>query len=155
MDKHDKLAYEKRRGKLKGKITIIEHRDEGDVTVYKGTNLITNDGLQWFIDRAVSDSPNVISHVAIGDDTTTPDVTDTALNNEVFRKAISSLVSANNIMKTELFVSATEALFTWKEIGMLNAVSAGVLVNHLLLDYIHTAVDVTVILEITSNDDGV
>ena len=130
--------------KLTGKITI-RNRMTGEV-LYTKENIITDNGLALIADRLEGNGVNYLTHFAIGDDTTPVSAGDTALGNELFRKAFDSTSSTGNVFSASCLVDVTEALFVWKEVGFLNASSGGVLFSHLNIDYDHPSQAVNVIM---------
>lgn len=63
----------------------------------------------------------VITHIAIGDGTTVPSGGETALYNEVARKAISghgTVVGASNVAYFDIFLAAAEGPYTIREAGL-------------------------------------
>ncbi|MFS2326567.1 phage tail protein [Brucella sp. H1_1004] len=63
----------------------------------------------------------VITHIAIGDGTTIPSGGETALYNEIARKAISghgTVVGASNVAYFDIFLAASEGPYTIREAGL-------------------------------------
>ncbi|MCX2696396.1 phage tail-collar fiber domain-containing protein [Ochrobactrum chromiisoli] len=63
----------------------------------------------------------VITHIAIGDGTTVPSGGETALYNEIARKAISghgTVVGASNVAYFDIFLAAAEGPYTIREAGL-------------------------------------
>lgn len=63
----------------------------------------------------------VITHIAIGDGTTVPSGGETALYNEIVRKAISghgTVVGASNVAYFDIFLAAAEGPYTIREAGL-------------------------------------
>lgn len=60
----------------------------------------------------------IISHTALGNDSTPPTVSDATLGNEVYRKGISNAYSLDNVAYLETFFSMTETNGTYEEYGM-------------------------------------
>lgn len=95
--------------------------------------MITNDGLDLLRDWLHGDAVNAPSHMAVGSGATPPVATDTTLETEVLRKAISSK-SKGTTGKVTLQLDLTTAEAngsTLTEIGTLNAASLGDLLNRL------------------------
>ena len=84
------------------------------------------------------DSDAVPSHVAMGTGTTAADVTDTAMETELFRKAIDSRTKPGtaSVMFQGTLSSAEGNGTTFTEVGAFNAASGVTMVNHL----IHTGI---------------
>lgn len=67
----------------------------------------------------------VITHIAIGDGTTVPSGGETALYNEIARKAISghgTVVGASNVAYFDIFLAAAEGPYTIREAGLYDNV---------------------------------
>lgn len=135
---------------------IIKEKTEkfkGFVEIYNNTtkelmsiNNIVCDGFYTLLaDRMINDSVSAISYFAIGDSTTPVSTTDTAINNETFRKAVTNKSSPGSTITIATEIYGNEALGTWKEIGLLNASTSGTLTNHTNIDYTHTAGDILTI----------
>jgi hypothetical protein len=129
---------------LKGKLTI-KNALTGAV-LYEKYNIITDNGLALVADRLEGNGVPALSHFAIGTSTTPVAITDTTLGAEAFRKAFDSTSSPASVFQAACLVDTTEALFVWKEFGILNAASGGVLFSHLSIDYDHPTQAVNVIL---------
>lgn len=84
------------------------------------------------------DSDAVPSHIAIGTGTTAVTVSDTAMETELFRKAIDSKTKPNliSVMFQGTLSSAEGNGTTFTEVGVFNAASGVTMVNHL----IHTGI---------------
>ena len=95
------------------------------------TSLITNNGLnaavrQW---RNVGSTTNM-THLAVGSGTTTPAVTDTAMQTEIVRVAPDTKTASDNVITLEHYYGTTEGNGTIAEVGVLSASSGGVLHMH-------------------------
>jgi hypothetical protein len=100
-------------------------------------NLTTTAGREWLCQILCNTSPrvnNYITHFAIGDDTTPAAEGNTALGNEVFRKAVSSWAEDGATANISVFIAANEANFEWEEWGhFVDATStagSGVMFSH-------------------------
>lgn len=80
----------------------------------------------------------IINYGALGTGTTTPAIGDTTLQVEEYRKQISSLSSASNVVFVTVFYSATEVEGTFYEHAFFSdasgTIDTGVLVNRVLID---------------------
>ena len=66
------------------------------------------------------------THMAVGDDATTPTVGDTALGNELTRKAVQEVTQGTSDVIVSLFLNSTESNGnSLKEVGMFDAAAAG------------------------------
>lgn len=60
-----------------------------------------------------------VTHLAVGDDGTSPDVSDTTLTNEVFRKQVSDYSQINETLTASTFIDSDEANgSTLREVGL-------------------------------------
>jgi len=103
--------------------------------------MITNSGLNLTRDLLNGDAVNAPSHIAIGTGTTSPLATDTALEAEVLRKAISakSKPSTGQVL-FEIEVGTTEANgYDLTEVGLFNDSTAGTMVSRV----VHPAISKT------------
>jgi len=125
--------------RLKTEITIY-NKTKGRVE-YRTENLITTLGKELYADRLINDSITAIDYFAVGDDSTTHDATSTALNNEVFRKQLSTKSSPGNIAQYNVTVLGSEAVFVWREIGLFNDPTTGTMTNVANINYNHAAGD--------------
>lgn len=114
--------------KLKGRLQIQlfdefgKLKDERDID-----NLVVQVGKNFIASRAIANTANVMSHMAVGTNTTTPNSTDTALNQEIARVALSSLTTAANVITHVATFAAGTGTGAITEAGILNAATAGTL----------------------------
>jgi len=103
----------------------------------RARNLITAAGLAFIASRMVGVTPDIMSHMAVGTGTTAAAIGNTTLETELARVALTSddLVTTNQTDDSVEYV-ATFAAGTGTgaltEAGILNAASAGVLLNRLV-----------------------
>jgi len=139
----------------------MEFKDEinvkGHLKIYKNgnlivdkDNLIVNTGLTLIASRLNSNTNNIISHLAIGNDNTTPSKTQTTLISEQFRKAITSTTYSGWVVTFITNIDYNEANFVWKELGLFNASSSGIMLNRVVVNFTKTVNDyATVEFDIT------
>lgn len=130
MIKNDKMKT------WKGKIVLTNH-STGEKKIFH--NIVTNKFYELVADFMAGTPPNKMSHTALGDGTATALITDTTLSNELFRKAITSSSTISDQMHLQTTITGTEAIFTWKELGVFNAASVGDMTNRANIDYTHNA----------------
>jgi uncharacterized 2Fe-2S/4Fe-4S cluster protein (DUF4445 family) len=128
--------------KYKGWV-IITNKNTNESVRYE--NIVTNKFYEMVADFMAGSSPDKMSHIAIGIGTTAVAVTQTALVNESFRKAITTTATPDSQIHLQTEITGAEALFVWKEIGIFNAASAGDMTNRVLVDYTHNAGEAIVI----------
>lgn len=74
------------------------------------------------------------SHLAVGDDDTTPQSSNVSLNNEVGRFAVTETEDRSNSIWTRTFVDTSQANGnTLKEVGLITESSGGTLLNHSIM----------------------
>lgn len=107
-------------------------------------NLLTNQlfsGLLKYLNQS-SDTPGVadlnVTHIAVGLGSTTPVVTDTALANELFRKAVTTRTRAPRSFKALMVLAESEGNGALKEIGVFanatGSAGSGTLLSRVLID---------------------
>jgi len=99
-----------------------------------------------------------VTHTALGDSPTAPSIADTLLGNEVYRKALSSGTSLNNISYLETFFTAAEVSGTFQEyanfIDGTGSVDTGQLFNRFTQAVVKSAVEtLNVSSQITITDN--
>ena len=118
----------------KGKIIITNH-STGKKDIF--FNIVTNKFYEMVADFMAGTSPDKMSHIAFGDNTTTAAITDTTLGNELFRKVITTTATSGDQIHLQLDIIGTEAVFVWKEIGVFNDSVAGDMTNRANINYTH------------------
>jgi len=133
---------------IKGKLTIFNiTKNKVDLVI---NNLVVNTGLSLIADRLNSNSINYLTHLAIGDDPTVASASDVILFNERYREIFTTTSTPGNVFRAETTLDGSEAVFTWREMGIFNDPTTGVLFNRVNPNYDHTTGDtVNVIFEIT------
>ncbi len=95
------------------------------------TSLITNNGLNAAVSQWLNvGSTTNMTHLSVGSGTTTPAVTDTAMQTEIVRVAPDTKTASDNIITLEHYYGTTEGNGTIAEVGVLSASSGGVLHMH-------------------------
>ena len=90
-----------------------------DKLIYKGENLVTQTGLNYQAGLFVGEVPaDVPIHLAMGTGANKALITDTKLQAEGFRKAISSKTRQDNQVRVRTFLLAIEANGEWTEFGL-------------------------------------
>ena len=111
---------------------------KGTLQIYKNgellqevPNLIVTSGKVWAANMLTAGTGTVMSHMAVGSNSTTPTLTDTTLNTEITRVTLQTAggsVSGSTITFTAVF-GAGIGTGTWAEAGVFNAASAGTMFN--------------------------
>lgn len=94
--------------------------------------------------------PARITYAAVGTDATAPDVTDTTLGTEFYRKTIAGASNASNILTVDAFFDETEGNATLNEAGLFGDGSAsqatatadtGILYSHVAISETKTSAE--------------
>lgn len=95
------------------------------------TSLITNNGLNAAVSQWLNvGSTTNMTHLAVGSGTTTPAVTDSAMQTEIVRVAPDTKTASDNVITLEHYYGTTEGNGTIAEVGVLSQASGGVLHMH-------------------------
>lgn len=112
--------------KIKGMVTLVLKDSNGHTKEQRTIpNLVVNAGLAHIASRLASDTPTIMSHMAVGTSATAAGAGDTTLGTEVGRVALSSTnVVTNTVTYTGMFGAGvgTGALV---EAGIFNDVTTG------------------------------
>ena len=95
--------------KLQGRVGIVLKDKDGNVIQEQTTeNLVVNDGLNFICSRMEGTSQNVMSHMAVGTDSTAVAAGDTTLGTELARVSLdSTTVSTNTIEYVASYAAGT------------------------------------------------
>jgi hypothetical protein len=109
-----------------GELEIVLRDSQGNIKeTIKAKNLVVSAGKTYLASRAVGTSSTIMSHMAIGTSTSTPQAADTSLGTEAGRVTLaSSSNSSNAITYTATFPAGT-GTGAITEAAVLNAASAG------------------------------
>ena len=109
-------------------------------------NLVVQVGRNYIAERMANADDSVMSHMATGEDNTTPASGDTALGTENGRVALdSTVVNANVVTYTATFPPGTST-GPIVEAGVLNASSAGIMLCRTTFDVVNKAAADTMII---------
>ena len=107
------------------KLIIVDMMTQ-KVTIKEYENLFTTVGKNSLFQRLAGDSSKgLITYGAVGTGLSTPSITDIKLNNEVFRKSISTLLVNNTLLIARLFLSTSEGNYYLKEFGLFGDNATG------------------------------
>ena len=131
---------------IKGSMIATLYKANGDVEVRRKDNIIVNAGFD-FICNSIGLSasrPGVMSYIAVGTGTTAAAVTQTSLVTETLRKAATYAHTAGTkvFTMTATFLPG-EATVAITEAGVLNAASAGTLMDRVVFSVINKGADDT------------
>lgn len=132
--------------KLHGALTLILQKKDGQVEVMKKDNLIVNVGFDFIADAIGKSAsrPAVMSHIALGTGTTAAAASQTALVTELTRLA----ATYAHTVGTKVFTftasfGAGVATGAITEAGVLNAASAGIMLDRVVFPVVNKGADDT------------
>lgn len=112
--------------KMKGELSINVFDANGNLkNSLHVPNLVVTTGKVYIASRMVANTTTIVSHMAIGQGTATPAVTDTTLGNEAGRVALDTLSSNTNTLTATATFPAGVGTGAITEAGIFNASSAG------------------------------
>lgn len=116
-----------------GQLDITITRADGSREVDQVKNLVVTTGRNHIANQLASQSEAGVSHMSIGEGTTTPVIGDTALETEVSRKAFTSKnqgtgADANKVVYLAEWAPG-EGTGAISEAGMFNSATAGVMLT--------------------------
>lgn len=88
-------------------------------------NLVVDAGLAYIASRMVGTASNVMSHMAVGDDGTSPAAGNTSLASELARAALTSSTAVANVVTFVASFGAGTGTGALEEAGIFNASSGG------------------------------
>ena len=95
------------------------------------TSLVTTLGLTALANQWTGlSSPTTMTHLAVGSGTTTPALSDTALQTEIVRVSPDTKSVSEGVITVEHYYGTTEGNGTIAEVGLLAASSGGILHVH-------------------------
>lgn len=118
--------------RLKGSFMGVLRKENGDTEVIRKDNLIVDSGFKLVADALclASSRPGVLSHIAVGTGTTATAANQTALMSEIARKAaVYSYNAATKVITLATTFNPGEATGAITEAGIVNAASAGIMLD--------------------------
>ena len=95
------------------------------------TSLVTTLGLTALANQWTGlSSPTTMTHLAVGSGTTTPALSDTALQTEIVRVSPDTKSVSEGVITAEHYYGTTEGNGTIAEVGLFSASSGGILHVH-------------------------
>ncbi len=105
--------------KIKGELTLnFRNVKTGKVRKYVYKNMVVTYGKNAIAQRLSGQSVGEITYCAVGTGTTAPALADTALQTELFRKAISVRSYSGNVSTFDTYFTTSEANGTLREAGL-------------------------------------
>ena len=112
--------------KVTGSVNVVVRGDDGAVKQdFTVPNLVVDAGLDYIASRMEGTSDSVMSHMAVGTDTTAADAGDTALGTESAREALTSTTVTDNAVAYVATFAAGTGTGALTEAAILNASSSG------------------------------
>lgn len=120
--------------RIDGEFTYWYINEQGERVSEEHTipNLVVDSGKAFLANRAIANTQNPISHVAIGSGTTPPAAAQTQLVAETARVALSTATSTNNVVNCAGTVPAGTGTGTVEEVALFNAASLGTMISRTL-----------------------
>jgi len=113
--------------KLTGRLSIKKYDKEGKVNYEKEVpNLVVTSGKEFIAQRLCNNDFDFMSHMAVGDDTSTAAVAQTALQNELARAAVSSATPSGVSATFNATFGANVGTGALVEAGIFNAAASAV-----------------------------
>lgn len=134
--------------KLRGDLKIVIKDKNGDVKVERNEkNLIVDTGLAFICSRMTDAADNVMSHMAVGSDSTTPAANDTDLGTILgSREALDSTAhNANTVTYVSSF-EAGEGTGAVAEAGIFNAAASGTMLCRTTFPVVNKGADDTMVI---------
>lgn len=126
--------------KLKGRLDIVVTSEDGVVKQEESVeNLVVTTGKNFVASRMAGTSSSVMSHMAIGTDSTAASAGDTSLGSESARVALTSTtVNNNDVVYVATFPAGTpSSAAAVTEAGIFNASSGGTMLCHTVFSVIN------------------
>lgn len=112
--------------KVKGELTITLKSQDGVVKKsIHVPNLVVAAGKDYIASRITSNTATVMSHMAIGDSSSSPQSTDTSLQSELGRSEFLSFAANNNTVTASANFEAGVATGSITEAGIFNSSTSG------------------------------
>lgn len=117
----------------KGRVDCVLTKANGQIEEWAVDNLVVTTGRNHIADQLSDQSEAALSHMAIGEGTTTQVIADTALESEISRKALTSKTQGSGTDANKVvFVgdwAAGEGTGAITEAGLFNSATAGTMVT--------------------------
>lgn len=114
-----------------GQVNIKLFDSEGNIKDERNIhNLVVTVGKNVIASRLVGTSTDIMTHMAIGTGTTTPDVSDTVLETEAGRVTLASGTATDNAVTYTATFTAGTGTGAITEAGLFNASSSGDMLAH-------------------------
>ena len=122
---------------VKGDLVITLTSQDNTTKTYYAKNLVTTAGKQWMIGRlSNTNPPPQMSHMGVGQGTTTQTVADTALQSQLARVTATQTLIGNQIQFSAGYPAGT-ATGIITEAGVFNSATAGTLFCRTVFDPVY------------------
>lgn len=124
--------------KYKGKVKII---NEATNEVFEYDNIVVI-GFYTLVSQLMTEDsqPLGIDYLGIGTGSSAEDIDDTALASEHGSRLQAISRTYNGSEMTFTFqITGSDALFTWRELGLFNASTSGIMTNRTVINFTHSA----------------
>ena len=131
--------------KLRGDVAIVLKDKDGNVKDSREIhNLVVSAGLEFICSRMAGTSAGVMSHMALGSDTTAAAAGQTDLLSILgSREALDSSTASNNTITYVSSFEAGEGTGAVTEAGVFNAASSGTMLCHVIFPVVNKQADDT------------
>lgn len=120
------MKLESQTGGIIGNVSITKYNAEGTVVEKVHIpNLVVSIGKNYIASRIIGTTPTVMTHIALGSNSTVAVVTDAALGTELGRVVLTSATSLDNVVTYTATFPAGIATGGIQEAGLFNASAAG------------------------------
>ena len=127
--------------KAKGELKITLTKPNGDKEVHEVKNLIVDTGTAYIASRMNSTAESVLSHMAVGTDSTAAAAGNTTLGAESARVGFDTLGVLDNVLTYTATFAAGVATGALVEAGLFNDPSAGTMLCRTVFPVINKGVD--------------
>jgi hypothetical protein len=130
--------------KLTGKVHVTVTNERGEVVEQRAANLVVTTGKNFTASRMVGTADNVMSHMALGSNSTAAAVGDTALGTELGRVALTAGTATNNVVTYTATFGTGVATGGVQEAGIFNASSAGTMLCRVVFAIVNKGANDTI-----------
>lgn len=132
--------------KLTGKVHVTVTNEHGEVVEQRAANLVVTTGKNFTASRMVGTADNVMSHMALGSNSTAAAVGDTALGTELGRVALTAGTATNNVVTYTATFGTGVATGGVQEAGIFNASSAGTMLCRVVFAIVNKGANDTIVI---------
>jgi hypothetical protein len=128
--------------KASGSLRVVITGKDGQVKEeHDFKNIVVNVGKTFVASRMVGTTANIMSHMAIGSDSTAAAAGDTALGAELGRVALATATSSSNVVTYTATFPAGTGTGAVVEAGLFNAASAGTMLCRTVFAVVNKGAD--------------